>query len=499
MAELTADQFAQRVIELGLCEPLEVEKARAALGSGTHTLDEMIRVLQRRGLVTTLQADKVLKGDRTGFFFGHYKVLYLIGVGTFARVYRCVDLRDGRVVALKVLRKRFRDEIAQLEQFLREGRMGLRLRHPSIVAIYEVEPDVRHPYLVMEFVEGQTLREMVRVQGQLDPMVSMKFLQDVASGLAYAVSLGITHRDLKMSNVLVSAEGKAKLVDFGLAALTDPNNDRAVADCPNARAIDYAALERGTGVRNGDARSDIYFAGILLYNMLTGRNPLTDTRDRIQRLNITRFQQITPINELREDVHPAIIQVCNRAMEYSPDKRYQSAGELLADVRQTLERLRNPIETSGDLIHSRTAELSREGATKTVMVVESKLELQNMLRERLKSRGYRVLVIGDPQRALERFVPGEQPPADCVIFSAPELGTGAVEAFNHFALSDHTREIPAILLADRKQQNVIRNAKLGPHRMLLAMPLKVRELRLTLQKLLNIDAAIDEEHEPAEL
>ena len=119
------------------------------------------------------------------------------------------------------------------------------------------------------------------------------------------------------------------------------------------------------------------------------------------------------------------------------------------------------------------------------MLVESKIEFQDLIREKLKKRGYRVLVISDPSRALARFSPDEDPPADCVLFSAPELGTAALEAFNQFGEDPHTADIPAILLVDRKQQFVIRGAKRGEKRILLAMPLKVRELRTALLRMLK--------------
>jgi serine/threonine-protein kinase len=107
-----------------------------------------------------------------------------------------------------------------------------------------------------------------------------------------------------------------------------------------------------------------------------------------------------------------------------------------------------------------------------------------MIRDKLKKRGYRVLVISDPVRALSRFDPDEDPPADCVLFSAPELGASALDAFNQFTTDLHTANIPAILLVDRKQQFIIRNAKSGKNRMMLAMPLKVRELRAALMRLI---------------
>ena len=229
----TPDEFARRISDLGLADRRMVELALNDLGVGDHGLNDVIDVMQRRGVVTTLQTEKILKGDRHGYYYGDYKVLYLIGAGTFARVYRAS--RDDEVFAVKVLRKRFRDDAKELEQFLREGRMGLKLRHPNIVSIIDVVPDTRNPFIVMEFVEGQTLRELVRIRGKLPVKLALRLIHEVAMGLAHAASLGISHRDLKLSNVLISADGKAKLVDFGLAALTDRKNPEQIADCPNVR------------------------------------------------------------------------------------------------------------------------------------------------------------------------------------------------------------------------------------------------------------------------
>jgi serine/threonine-protein kinase len=131
------------------------------------------------------------------------------------------------------------------------------------------------------------------------------------------------------------------------------------------------------------------------------------------------------------------------------------------------------------------ADASTEGANRTIMLVESKIEFQDLIRDKLKKRGYRVLVISDPNRALARFSPDEEPPADCVLFSAPELAGAALDGFNKLGTDAHTAHIPAMLLVDRKQQFIIRNAKVGPKRIMLAMPLKVRELRASLIRLLK--------------
>jgi len=491
MDSLTPQAFVQRIADLRLADRRLIDQAMSDLGVGEHTLDETISVMQRHGVVTTLQTDKILKGDKHGYFYGDYKVLYLIGAGTFARVFRAE--KEGQVFAVKVLRKRFRDEMKELEQFLREGQVGLKLRHPNIVSIIDVVPDKRNPFLVMEFVEGQTLRELVRIRGKLPADLALKLMLDIAAGLAHAAKMGVAHRDLKLSNVLVSSDGKAKLVDFGRAALSDRKNPEKVADCPNARAIDYAALERGTGVRKDDPRSDIYFAGNMLYHMLAGTPALTETRDRLKRLNVSRFQEIVPLHERVPDVPGAANQIVQQCLEFKPEKRIQSAAALHTEIKKAIEILQGGSTAArapdgpGPMAEHQDddADPSNEGEGYVVMLVESKTGLQNAVRERLKARGYRVLVISDPNRALARFNEQEDKPADCVIFGTAELGNLALEAFNKFAADDHTADIPSILLLDRKQSHIIERAQRGRKRKLLALPLKVRQLREALAQLLR--------------
>jgi serine/threonine-protein kinase len=430
----------------------------------------------------------MLTGERLGYFYGPYKVLYMIGAGTFARVFRAVHRDTGRVVAVKVLRSRHRGQIAEVEQFLREGRMGLQLKHPNIVTIHDIQNDPRAPYLVMEFVEGETLREILKIRKQFGPIDGLNVVHDICSGLDFAFQKGITHRDLKLSNVLVHSSGKCKLVDFGLAAMADTSSDKAIADCPSARAIDYAALERGTGVRKGDTRSDIYFVGVMMYNVISGKQALVDTRERSQRLNVTRFLDFPSLSEVCRDLPEQIYTICNKALEFDPEKRYQTPSAMLADIQVALKSLENPnrverrIGNRHDII-AVDEEDAKEGEGKTVMVVENKQELQDVLREKLKKRGYKVLIFGDPERALSKFSPDESSPADCLVICAPDLGNLALDAFNRFAEQDHTKTIPAVMLVDPKQQHIIRGANTSPIHVLLPMPLKVRELRQALAKL----------------
>ncbi len=485
--EFNPRSLTQRVIDLELATPEKIDQFWGELRTSNIPLEEVKTLLLRKGILTNFQLDRLLSGERLGYYYGPYRVLYMIGAGTFARVFRAVHRETGRVVAVKVLRRRHRDQVLQVEQFLREGRMGLELKHPNIVTIFEIENDVRTPYLVMEFVEGETLREILKIRGNFSPLEGLRVMHDICSGLDFAFSKGITHRDLKLSNVLVHSTGRCKLVDFGLAALADVSSPEAIADCPSARAIDYAALERGTSVRKGDPRSDIYFCGIIFYNVISGKPALVETRDRLQRLNITRFIDVPPLKDVIPDLPDSIYTICGKAMEFDPEKRYQTPGAMLADVQAAMKAIENPEPDRKDgfahIVQAIDSEEAKEGQGKTVIVVENKQELQNVLREKLKKRGYRVLIFSDPERAVDKFSPDETSPADCVVLCAADLGHLALEAFNRFGEMEHTRQTPVILLVDPKQQHIIRGAKTSPLHVLLPMPLKVRELREALVRL----------------
>jgi eukaryotic-like serine/threonine-protein kinase len=510
MSILSAEKFAQRVFEVGLIDNRQLDSVWAELGTREVPLDVITSAMVRRELITNFQVDRILRGERIGYFYGKYKVLYLIGAGTFARVYRAVHTETGRVVAVKVLRKRHRENPVEYEQFLREGRMGSELRHVNIVPIYEVNGDPRAPYMVMEFVEGQTLREMIKIRKKLDVKTSLRIISDVVSALAYASEKGITHRDLKLSNVLISSSGRAKLVDFGLAAAAR-DNDADLADCPNARAIDYAALERGTGVRKDDVRSDLFFVGCILYHILSGHAPLSDSKDRLQRLNVSRFREIPSLNSVEPGLPHFVVAIVNRAIEVDPTKRYQSAVEFLREVQSAQQRLQlmeaelaagnvSPagvdknaggsaaIEPSGGafgatLNPERAPDEPLEGESRTLLVVEASAALQDVFRDRLKKRGYRVLIISDPDRAVARL---ESDPsvADCLIFSASELEEQAVAAFNRLGEENTTASVPAILVLDQKQAALAADAKELAHRIVLVGP-KMGELRAALVRLIN--------------
>jgi eukaryotic-like serine/threonine-protein kinase len=490
MADIRAEELSDRIFDLRLLDARQLESIWAEIGSRDVSADDFAHYLLSKQLLTNFQLHKVLKGDREGYYYGKYRVLYISGAGTFARVFRSVHVGEDRVAALKVLRKRFRNEPEQVELFLREARMGVRLKHPNIVQVYEVSDDIRAPYMVMEFVEGQTLREFLKVRHKLDVSTSLTLITDIVAGLDHARRRGITHRDMKLSNVLITSLGQAKLVDFGLATISE-EYDKLLTAAPNARSIDYVALERGTNVRKNDHRSDIYFAGCIFYHMLTGVSPMIETRDRLQRMNITRFQEIKPIGQLNPDVPMGIQAIIGKAMALNPKERYQEPEEMLIDLKRA-RHVFDMGEASGDESENEPTDSPKselavddlEGLGKTVMFVESNMEMQDMFREQLKKRGYRVLIVGDPARAIQR-IEDEIRLADCAVFSTQDLGADAVAAFNQLGEMEHTRDIPAILLVDRRWTTLVESAQVNEHRVLMTLPLQVKLLREKLRELIG--------------
>ena len=486
MGHPTAEKVAQRAIDLGLLDERQMQELWGTLGSRNVKAEELLQLGVRREYLTNYQVEKLIKGDRSGFFFGPYKVQYMVGAGTFARVFRALHKTTGEVFAIKSLRNRFSDNPGCYQQFLREGRLGSRLRHPNIVQIYEVCSERNSHFLVMEFVEGQNLREFVKIRKKVPPLDATRLMIDMTDGLRHAFEHGLTHRDLKLTNVLVSSRKQAKLVDFGLASIDEALGEKLQAEMNNARTIDYAALERATGVRKDDTRSDIYFLGCILYNMLTGQAPLSETQDRLARLNKNRFLEVVPIRKAEPDIPDAVALVVNKAMSFDPSRRYQAPSAMLADLRIALERLSGG---SGNISESPSG-IGRQLTDApephhTVLIVEANPQVQDVLRKGLRNAGYKVLLTADAQRALVRL---HQDPTsvDCVVFDAQGIGAPALQAFNALGDDAVTQGLPAVLLLDEPQHAWKEKAATAAHRITLPMPITLRQLRETLNQLVGV-------------
>src|SRR6266446_4771401 len=250
---IDAATLAQRMLKLGLVTETQLQEGWDDVGQRVTEPEPLLRALERKGFLTPYQSQKLLKGDIDLYFIGGYRILYKIASGSFGRVYRADDPSSGRIVAVKVLRNKWSKDRHKIELFMREGKMGQTLRHPNIVEILAVSQDKKTDqyYIVMEFVEGGNLRDFLNIRKKLPPTDVLRIVEDTAAALAHAFSKGITHRDMKLTNILLSSQGPAKLVDFGLAgAQFGPSDDKEEVNVD--RTVDYAGLEKATNVPHGD-------------------------------------------------------------------------------------------------------------------------------------------------------------------------------------------------------------------------------------------------------
>ncbi|TWT90732.1 Serine/threonine-protein kinase StkP [Pseudobythopirellula maris] len=468
----TAEELAQRAVDANVLDGAQAQAVWGEFGSRNVSLGDFTQALLRKDYLTNYQIDRLTRGLRDGYYYGDYKVLYCVGAGTFARVFRAAHRETGKLVAVKVLRSRHSSDPKEAELFRREGDLCKGLVHPNIVPIHEVSSRGSEHFIVMDFIEGRNLRDFYKVRKKFGYEEASRIVSGMLAGLHYAFQKGVTHRDLKMSNVLVASNGVAMLVDFGLAGLDAETGD---GDAANQRSIDYAGLERATSVRRDDIRSDIFFAGCIFWQLLAGKPPMAETRDRMQRLAKSRFKDIPNLLESAPETPLAISLVVNKAIEFDPQRRYQSPGDMLTDLKLALRRVGDGAAAGKRELASQEG-IGPDGQPRKIMVVESDTKRQDVLRDLFKRNGYRVLVSGDPNRALERFASNPQA-AEVILFCAATVGADALDAFNACADDAQLRNMPAVLLLEEAQASWAAAAKTGEHRGVVTMPVKLRKLR----------------------
>lgn len=488
---ISYEDLSQRILSLDLIDLGKLRDVENSFGAQAFTTDQILVELQRRGYLTKYQVERLTSGETTGFYYGDYRILYLIGAGSFARVFRCVNKKTGQVVAVKVLRARFREDKTAIDEFVREGELGMQMRHPNIPAIYESGRTKYDHYIVMEFIEGRTLREELTAQKnhRLEPKRATRIVHDVCSALDYALKRGFQHRDMKLSNILLSSSGKAMLLDFGL--LTDEGSG-----FKTQRAIEYAALERSTHVPRDDKRSDLYFLGSVYYQLLTGIAPLGEIKERSKRLDATRFKNVKPIREVAPYVPRCVAYVVDKAMKFDPTERYQAPSFMLEGLDAAVKALEAGVDVEQEEKVMTAAFQEKKAKLGTVMIVEANAALQNAFREAFKNAGYRALVMSNCERALGRLDDGDAVGVDAIIFNAQSLGADAVRAFNKLLESNTTKDLPAIVLLEENQVKWAAAAKRGKKRLAVGMPITMKRLLMVVEKLIQPEPEPQPEKEP---
>jgi serine/threonine-protein kinase len=293
---------------------------------------------------------------------GRYRVDTLIATGGMSAVYRGLDLRLDRPVALKIMDSRYAGDNQFLTRFQREARAVARLKAPGLVAVYDQGIDGHHPFLVMELIEGGTLRELLTERGPMPPHAVAAVLGPVLGGLAVAHHEGLVHRDVKPENVLISDNGDVKIADFGLV--------RAIAEAKitsTSVILGTAAYLSPEQVSTGDAgpTSDVYAAGILTYELLTGTTPFTG--DSALAVAYQRMDHDVPRpSAVISGVPRQFDELVLRATARDPAGRYTDAGDMAAELEAIVDELRLPdfrVPAPRNSAQHLSAELHRSRAT----------------------------------------------------------------------------------------------------------------------------------------
>src|SRR6202521_2763079 len=260
-------------------------------------------------------------------FDGRYKIVRKLGTGGMANVYLAEDQELGRRVAIKILNDRHAGDEQFVERFRREAKNAAALSHPNIVSIYDRGEAEGTYYIAMEYLDGRSLKELIVQRGPAPVTVSVEYARQILSALRFAHRHGIVHRDIKPHNVLVDAEGRVKVTDFGIARAGVSQMTEAGSIVGTAQ---YLSPEQARGA-DVDQRSDLYSLGIVIYEMLTGKVPFTgDAPVEIAMKHLNAVPE--PPSKLRPEIPHDLDAIVMRALAKEPDQRYASAEEMDADL-----------------------------------------------------------------------------------------------------------------------------------------------------------------------
>lgn len=540
MPVLDIDAVLDQLPLIGLISRDQYREAKAEAEDDSS--DAIVRSLMRKGWLTSWQLERLKKGDTSSFFYGEYRALFHLAEGTFARVYRGERVDSGSPVAIKVLRNRFATSPEAVAAFHKEAEAGMRLRHPNIVRITDSgQIDDRH-FMVMEYVEGSNLRELLRLRTRFKGREALPLMLGLAEGMTYSHNQGVTHRDIKATNILISNSGAAKLVDFGLAAIDDAGGKGGMQ---SQRTVDYSALERTCGSAKGDPRSDIFFLGCVFYHMLTGHVAMEDSesKDPLKKMLKRSFGVIKPISEHAHAPDPALSRIIEKMMRVDLASRYQTMAEVSADLKAWSDVLAGKVavvekktddedDSLDDLLkldssifqHSYRDEDEPEKADPepvqnapqpetetvleaepepeakpepppapptrpepssrtTILCVEAQAEIQEALRKALSRLGYRVLLFSDPEAAVDRY---RESPSDIVLFDFDgQNANDAVPALAalHAKAEEDGRPFWALILLGPRQDSLRERLPKADRLAVLSKPVKLKQVQEALADL----------------
>jgi len=353
MAKLNVNTFIDFVRRSGLTEsePLAQALAKYRQKHGGELPDDaeaLAKHLIEEGLLTRWHCDKLFDKKYKGFTLGKYRLLDLLGTGGMSSVYLAEHVLMQRRVAIKVLPRNRVADSSYLGRFHIEARAAAQLDHPNIVRAYDVDNEGDTHYLVMEYVPGRDLQQIVTQDGIPDFELAATYIAQAAEGLAHAHANGLIHRDIKPANLLVNDKGTVKILDMGLARFSD-NEESSLTIAHDENILgtaDYLAPEQARDSHTVDGRADLYSLGCTLYFLLTGHAPFPEG-NLAQRIVKHQTESPADIRIDQPDCPVSLVNICKKMMVKNPDQRYQTSREVADTLEQWLASRGRPLETEG--------------------------------------------------------------------------------------------------------------------------------------------------------
>ncbi len=295
---------------------------------------EFAEDMVRDGVLTNFQSEQFLLGKWRGFTIGKYKLLERVGVGGMGQVFLCEHMFMKKRVAVKVLPPAKADQPAALGRFYREARAAGTLQHPNIVRTHDIDQDGNLHFIVMDYVDGTNLLDVVKRFGPMDLGRAASYARQVALALDSAFRSGIIHRDIKPGNILIDRKGTARLLDMGLARFFKDHTDQLTVKYDDKIVLgtaDYVAPEQVANSHSVDIRADVYGLGATFYFLLAGHPPFP-TGTVSQKLLWHRTKEPTPIQQVRPDVPDGVAAIVARMMAKDPKARFQTPAQVAAEL-----------------------------------------------------------------------------------------------------------------------------------------------------------------------
>lgn len=477
MAEITGKQVGEQAVALGLVTEVKIKEVWKQVDERNATIEDFSRAALEIGALTAYQIKMLRSGERKALTYGDYKVLAPAGEGILSTVVQAHPQDSRQIWALKILRSEFSKKRDWVDQFIADGELGMTLQHPNIAPVHEVYSKRKVHFWRLDFF-GKPKLDLY--SENCPPLYALKAMASVARALCYAFEKDNAHGNIKKSNILINSDGVVQLADF---CVTNEEYPRA-SKAQTPTTVDYHCLEQLTDVEPGDIRSDIYFCGCLLYEMLTGKAPLPELQLDDIEINPSRYLDVVPINKLASQLPKEVATIVDQAMQLDIDKRYQAPIEFLDALKNAIKSL------SVDQTKTPEQPKSDSGPKRTFLVVDNDPSTQAALRKHLKSLGHRVVICAEPDTAILSLV--RKPDlADCIVFVSSKLGLLALKAFNDTERLDRIKDCRVILLLDKRHNDWYSEAKVSELRIAIKGPLKARDLNNKLEKLFQVSAETD--------